>query len=88
MNIVNVSRSTSGGIFGGLFGNPKREKVVSESYREHFRRVMVVHPNKVKWLKEQLQNGARLYCAGCGYDSPTCHARIIEQELASLSTSP
>jgi hypothetical protein len=78
---INVGRKYSGGIFGGLFGNPVKEKVVSEQYRFHIRRVLEANPNLRQWLKDKLRTGAVLYCPGCGVASPTCHARILEQEL-------
>jgi Pyruvate/2-oxoacid:ferredoxin oxidoreductase delta subunit len=81
---INIGRASSGGVFDGLFGNPKRELVVSESYRRHFQAVIKYCPDKVKWLKEQINNGAILYCPGCGIGSSTCHARIIEEELNKL----
>lgn len=79
MNRINVGRN---GVFGGLFGNPKREKKVTEQYRTHFQKVMRENIGYTRWLKRQIDNGAELYCPGCGVGSPTCHARIIEQELA------
>lgn len=78
---INVGRRTSGGVFGGMFGNPAREKVVSEQYRGFIREVLKLHPDKRHWLKDRLANGAVLYCPGCGVGSPTCHARILEEEL-------
>ncbi len=29
--------------------------------------------------------GKRLYCPGCGVDSPTCHGRILEAEVRRLN---
>lgn len=77
--LINVGRS---GVFRGLFGNPVVENTVSPQYAKHFRKVMLAHPEKVKWLKEQLANGAVLFCPGCGVGCKTCHARVIELELA------
>lgn len=68
----------------GLFGNPIKEKTVSEQYRNHFRKLKISHPKEVAWLQGQVKGGASLYCPGCGLDSPTCHVRIIEQELQLL----
>lgn len=81
MKTINVGRETSGGVFKGLFGNPIREAVVSEHYRIYFRALKRTKPQCVKWLKDKIDAGYKLYCPGCGIDSPTCHARIIEQEL-------
>ncbi len=78
---INVGRFASGGVCNGLFGNPVKEKTVSEQYRGYFRQVVVDHPAKVRWLESKLREGAVLYCPGCGIGSPTCHARIIEEEL-------
>ncbi len=78
---INVGRLYSGGVFSGLFGNPVKEKIVSEQYRIHIRRVFAANPRLAAWLKAKLAAGAVLYCPGCGVGSPTCHARILEQEL-------
>lgn len=39
-----------------------------------------------KNFKEELRalSGKTLYCPGCGVDSPTCHARILETTVADL----
>lgn len=29
----------------------------------------------------KMRGGAKLYCRGCFFDSPTCHARILEKVL-------
>lgn len=76
---INVGRN---GAFNGLFGNPVREKTVSPGYRLHIRRVMRNNPKETAWLREQVAAGVQLFCPGCGFDCPTCHARILEQELA------
>lgn len=76
---INVGRS---GVFNGLFGNPIVEKKVSPQYREHFQKLMVTHPDQVEWLRRQIGDGVELYCPRCGWNVPTCHARIIEQEIA------
>ncbi len=83
--MINVGRKYSNGIFNGLFGNPIREKKVSEQYRIYFRRLKITHPDEVAWLAKQLNRGEQLYCPGCGSSSATCHARIIEQELKRTS---
>lgn len=75
---INIGRT---GVFNGLFGNPVKEKKVSEQYREHFRKVMAENPEKIEWLKTQLVCGKVMFCPGCGVGSPTCHGRIIEQEI-------
>lgn len=76
--VINIGRN---GVFGGLFGNPVREKKVSEQYRTHFRYIMAKYPEQTQWLRQQLKSGAILHCPGCGVNSPTCHGRIIEQEI-------
>lgn len=81
MKTINVGRKSSGGICGGLFGNPVHETKVSEQYRAHIQQVIIDNPLRSAWLKKQIKEGARLWCPGCGYGSLTCHARIIEQEL-------
>lgn len=75
---INVGRS---GVFNGLFGNPVHERTVSPQFRSHFQRVMKEHPTKIAWLKQQIECGGVLFCPGCGVESKTCHARIIEEEL-------
>jgi hypothetical protein len=75
---INVGRN---GVFNGLFGNPVREKQASEQYRAYFRSLMTRRPTQVDWLHVQILAGVELFCPGCGVNSPTCHARIIEQEL-------
>lgn len=82
---VNVGRY---GVFNGLFGNPVKERTVSPQYRKHFQKVMQEHPDRIKWLRTQLECGKVMFCPGCGVGSPTCHARIIEQELADLMNDP
>lgn len=79
---INVGRRYSGGVFFGLFGNPVKEKFVSGQYRDFVRGVIDSHQDEAKWLKDKLASGAVLYCPGCGVGSPTCHARILEEELA------
>ena len=84
---INVGRATSGGVYGGIFGNPIRERVVTEQYRRYFRSQVCANPSFVealRWLYQQLNKGAVLYCPGCGTDCPTCHARVIEVELKEL----
>lgn len=81
---INVGRRFSGGVFNGLFGNPVKETVVTEQYRSYFKRLIIDYPEQIFWLKQELTKGSTLYCPGCGLNSPTCHARIIEQELAKL----
>ncbi len=81
MGSINIGRSRSRGVFNGLFGNPVFEEKVSEQYRAHFRRVMFARPAEVGWLREELRKGHKLFCPGCGFDSETCHARIIEEEI-------
>jgi Pyruvate/2-oxoacid:ferredoxin oxidoreductase delta subunit len=82
---INIGRATSGGVLNGVFGNPVRELIVDkERYRKHFKKVIRFCPTQVKWLKEQIDNGAILFCPGCGINSPTCHARVIEEELKNL----
>ena len=78
---INIGRATSGGVFNGLFGNPVREETVSEQYREHIRRVLQEHPKERVWLRQAIGLGGVLFCPGCGVGSPTCHARILEEEL-------
>jgi hypothetical protein len=79
MKKINIGRS---GIFDGLFGNPVKEKRVSKQYRSYLRMVIEECPVEVAWLKAVLDMGnAVLYCPGCEVNSPTCHARIIKQEL-------
>lgn len=82
MKTINVGRT---GVFNGLFGNPVREKKVSPQYRQHFRKVMKENPKQTEWLQNQLDCGNKLFCPGCGIGSPTCHARIIEEELGLAS---
>lgn len=84
---INIGRVAYGGIFFGLFGNPVREKTVSEQYRTYLKRIMVMYPKETEWLRDKIRNGAELYCPGCGVGSPTCHARIIEQELVRANIS-
>jgi hypothetical protein len=79
--LINVGRRLSGGVFRGLFGNPVRERVVSEQYRVYFRGLMKTNKLEVDWLKAQLLGGTKLYCPGCGVGGKGCHCRIIEQEL-------
>jgi len=81
MQPINIGRATSGGVFKGLFGNPVKERVVSEQYRAHIRKILESHPKEREWLKTQLSLGRPLFCPGCGIGSPTCHARILEAEL-------
>lgn len=81
-NWVNVGRTGNHVAFSGLFGNPVREKEVSSQYRTHFKKLMERHPEEIKWLRQQIAEGAQLFCPGCGFDCSTCHARIIEQEIA------
>lgn len=76
--VINIGRR---GVFGGLFGNPVVETKVSEQYRHHFRKLLRTNPEQIRWLREQLAKGAIMQCPGCGVGSPTCHGRIIEQEL-------
>lgn len=78
---INAGRS---GVFNGLFGNPVREKTVSPQYRAYFQKVMKTHPKEVAWLKKKMGEGGKMFCPGCGFDSPTCHIRVIEQELLML----
>jgi len=78
---VNIGRT---GVFNGLFGNPVKERTVSPQYREHFKKVMKEHPDKVEWLMAQLKSGKVMFCPGCGVGSKTCHGRIIEQEIAMM----
>lgn len=78
---VNIGRRYSGGIFHGLFGNPVLERTVSLQYRKYLKQVIVDHPKEVAWLQDKLDQGAVLYCPGCGIGSPTCHARLIEDAL-------
>ena len=84
MKTINIGRAYSGGIFNGLFGNPVKEKVVSEQYRAHLIKVLENTPVQTDWLRKELADGGVLFCPGCGVGSPTCHARIVEQELAKL----
>lgn len=79
MNTINVGRR---GIFNGLFGNPIRERTVSPQYRKHFKKLLKANTKEIKWLRRKLAEGKILFCPGCGINSPTCHARIIEQEIA------
>lgn len=82
---INIGRDSSGGVFNGLFGNPWKEPTVNEErYRKHFKSVVKYCPDKIEWLVGQIKEGSKLYCPGCGIDCPTCHARIIEQELKAL----
>jgi len=79
---INVGRRSSGGVFGGLFGNPVHEKEVTEQYRSYIKSIIQSHPTECGWLKERLNKSSTvLYCPGCGVGSPTCHARILEQEI-------
>lgn len=78
---INVGRKYSGGVFNGLFGNPIKEKVVTEQYRKYFNSLKISNQKEVNWLKREINDGAILFCPGCGINSPTCHARIIEEEL-------
>lgn len=78
---INIGRRFSGGIFHGLFGNPVMERTVSPQYRTYLKGVIEEHPEEVAWLQDKLDQGAELYCPGCGVGSPTCHARIIEELL-------
>lgn len=78
---INIGRKFSGGACDGLFGNPVTERTVSQHYRTYFRKLIDTHPDECLWLLRELKNGAVLYCPGCGIGSPTCHARIIEEEL-------
>lgn len=78
---VNVGRATSGGVFKGLFGNTVKEKTVSPQYREHFLSLKEPYAEEIEWLRQRMKAGYVLSCPGCPQGSPTCHARIIEQEL-------
>jgi hypothetical protein len=81
-NHINVGRGSSGGVFGGVFGNPVKEKTVNvERYRTHLLRVLEGYPAECDWLRERIREGIPLFCPGCGIGSPTCHARVIEQVL-------
>lgn len=80
-SFINVGRKRSGGVFAGLFGNPLHQKKVSERYRFYLRRVVENNPTEWQWLKDRLAAGDKLFCPGCALDCPTCHARIIEQEV-------
>lgn len=78
---INIGRRHSGGIFKGLFGNPVMERRVSAQYRVYLKQIINDNPREVAWLQDKLDQGAELYCPGCGVSSPTCHARIIEELL-------
>ncbi len=79
---INIGRKYSGGVFDGLFGNPIKEKKVTNQYRLYINFIFRTHPIEREWLRGNLKDGARLFCPGCGYDSLTCHARILKEELA------
>ena len=81
-NTINVGRATSGGVLNGLFGNPYREKVVSLRYVQYLRQRIANDPAFVVELKKL--RGKVLFCPGCGVNSPTCHARVLEEELSVL----
>jgi hypothetical protein len=69
-------------MWNGIFGNPIRQKRVNrERYRQHLLKVMEENPKAVRALKKKMEEGYELFCPGCGIGSPTCHARIIEEEL-------
>lgn len=84
---INIGRKAYGGVFNGLFGNPVRQKEVSEQYRTYFRELLITNRPEVDWLKDELDRGSILYCPGCGIGSPTCHGRIIEQEINKLANN-
>lgn len=79
---INVGRATSGGVHNGLFGNPFYEKVVSQRYVQYLRDKIANDLDFVGKLKAL--RGKVLYCPGCGVGCPTCHSRVIEQELGVL----
>jgi len=81
-NTINVGRATSGGMLNGLFGNPFKEKVVSLRYVQYLRLRIAYDPEFVVELKQL--SGKVLFCPGCGVGCPTCHGRVLEQELAVL----
>lgn len=83
MNRINIGRKHSGGIFDGLFGNPVKEKTVSEHYRVYIRRIIAEHPFKAQHIRDCLATGMVLWCPGCGVGAPGCHARILEEELGT-----
>jgi len=33
-------------------------------------------------------SGHRLWCPGCGTTSPTCHARVLEHRISTLTQEP
>jgi hypothetical protein len=92
IDTLNIGRTGPNRPMHGKLGNPYRigsvwyGKKLSTAgatlplYERYLRRLLDRDPDFAKVFDEALP-GRRLWCPGCGCDSPTCHGRIIEKLL-------